>query len=84
MSFADAVEDGQRPGRDQLVISQCAHVCQRSVRWDTNPWLYMRTYHDGFHLFPDEMLFDLASDPHEQHDLAGEHPEVVNEGAPSA
>jgi hypothetical protein len=27
------------------------------------------------------MLFDLAQDPHEERDLAGERPEVVREGA---
>lgn len=62
------------PGRDHLVLSQCAHVCQRSVRFDQ--WLYVRTYHCGFHLFPDEMLFDVVTDPHEQRDLAAEHPQV--------
>ena len=81
-SFAEAVRGGAC-GRGELVISQCAHVCQRSVRWDAggHRWLYMRTYHDGFHPFGPEMLFDLATDPHEQHDLASDRPEVCGEGA---
>lgn len=78
-SFADAVRSGENTGRDEVVISQCCHVCQRSVRW--GQWLYMRTYHDGFHLFPQEMLYDIEADPHEQNDLAGEHPELCREGA---
>lgn len=78
-SFAPTITNGTPAGREDLVISQCAHVCQRSVRWDN--WLYMRTYHDGFHLFPQEMLFDLATDPHEQNNLADKHPEVCREGA---
>jgi arylsulfatase A-like enzyme len=78
-SFASTLTDGRANGRDDLVISQCAHVCQRSVRWDK--WLYMRTYHDGFHLFPQEMLFDLQSDPYEQNDIALKHPELCREGA---
>lgn len=78
-SFASAITGAGDKGRDELVISQCAHVCQRSVRW--NKWLYMRTYHDGFHLFPDEMLFDIQADPHEQHNLAVQHPDIRNEGA---
>lgn len=78
-SYSQTVLTGKEKGREQLVLSQCAHVCQRSVRWDK--WLYMRTYHDGFHLFPKEMLFDVVADPHEQHDLAEKHPEVCREGA---
>jgi choline-sulfatase len=78
-SFAETVTAGTSHGRDQLVISQCCHVCQRSVRW--GKWLYMRTYHDGFHLFPQEMLYDLEADPFEQHDVAGQHPDVCREGA---
>lgn len=65
---------GGDSGRDYLVLGQCAHVCQRSVRMDD--WLYVRTYHDGYHLFNDEMLFDLSTDPHEQVDLALHYPEI--------
>ena len=76
-SFAAAIRDGAPSGRDYLVISQCCHGCQRSVR--RGDWLYIRTYHDFFHLFPKEMLFNLADDPHEQHDLAAERPEICAE-----
>ena len=34
-------------------------------------WIAIRSYHDGYHAFPDVMLFNLSDDPHEQHDLAG-------------
>ena len=78
-SYAGAVTGDADKGREDLVISQCAHVCQRSVRWDK--WLYMRTYHDGFHLFPPEMLFDLEADPCEQENLAERRPELCREGA---
>lgn len=80
-SFAPAITgaDDPLPKREDLVISQCAHVCQRSVRWAD--WLYMRTYHDGFHLFPPEMLFDLSADPNEQQDLANQRPDMCREGA---
>lgn len=67
-SFAASILGSGAPGRDWIVLSQCAHVCQRSVR--TRSHLYIRTYHDGFHLFPEEMLFDIEADPHEQTDLA--------------
>jgi arylsulfatase A-like enzyme len=61
--------------RDYLVISQGAWSCQRSVRFDD--YLAIRSYHDGYHCFPDVMLFDVKSDPHEQHDLAREKPDLV-------
>lgn len=77
-SYAAALTAGKNIGRSELVFSQCAHVCQRSVRWDK--WIYIRTYHDGFHLFPQEMLYDLETDPYEQHDLASTHPDVCREG----
>lgn len=77
-SFAEAITDGADIGRDEVIISQCCHVCQRSVRWDK--WLYTRTYHDGFHLFPQEMLHDLENDPHEQNNLAEARPELCHEG----
>ena len=77
-SFAPALR-GEPCGREELVVSQCAHVCQRGVRF--GDWLYLRSYHDGYHLFPQEMLFNLADDPHEERDLAPALPEVVREGA---
>ena len=62
-SYAKTLADGAETGRDYLVLSQCAHVLQRSVRF--GDYLYIRTYHDGYFLFPDEMLFDIKKDPHE-------------------
>ena len=77
-SFAPALR-GQPCGRDHVVLSQCAHVCQRSVRF--GDWLYLRTVHDGYHLFPREMLYNLAEDPHEQRDVAQARPDVCGQGA---
>ena len=76
-SYAPALQTGEACGRDSLVISQCAHVCQRSVRFDQ--WLYMRTYHDGYHLFDTEMLYNLEEDEHEQSNVAADHPDVCRE-----
>lgn len=78
-SFASALERGEDAGRDALVLSQCCHVCQRSVRWGDH--LYIRTCHDGFHLFPEEQLYDVVRDPHEQRDLAPESPDLCREAA---
>lgn len=78
-SYSDTVMKGEACGWDYLVVSQMAHVCQRSVRFGN--WLYMRTYHDGFHLFPKEMLYDLSADVYEQEDLSQQRPEICAQGA---
>jgi len=79
VSYADAVLSGISKGRDYAVLEQCAHVCQRSVRFDD--YLYIRTIHDGYHLFDDEMLFDIKNDPFEQKNLAPSHFELCAKGA---
>ena len=78
-SFADSVKSGIDTGRDSLVLSQMAHVCQRSAFFDG--WLYIRTYHCGYHLFDDEMLFNINDDCYEQKDLKEQHPELCDKGA---
>lgn len=78
VSVRDAVERGaDDPGRDHLVVTQGAWSCQRGVRFGDH--LYLRTDHDGFHAhWEPEMLFDVQSDPHEQHDLATSEPGLVH------
>ncbi len=73
-SFADCIRTAKDGGRDFLVVSQCAHVCQRSVRF--GDWIYIRTYHDGYHLTEDEELFNVKEDPHEKKNVAEENPEI--------
>lgn len=73
-SYLDELRGSAEKGRPYLVLSQMSHVCQRSVRFDH--WLYMRTYHDGYHLFDREMLFDLREDPYEQKDVKEQYPEI--------
>jgi arylsulfatase A-like enzyme len=74
-SFADDLRAGRDSGRPYLVLTQGAWTAQRGIRFDD--WLCLRTYHDGYHDFPETMLFDVASDPHEQRDVAGKRPDVV-------
>ncbi len=76
-SFAHDLRAGESAGRESLVLSQAAWTCQRAVRWDD--WIGIRTWHDGYHAFPEWMLFDLANDPHETRDLSGERPDIVDE-----
>lgn len=78
-SYRNTILSGTEDGRSSLVISQMAHVCQRSARFDH--WLYIRTYHDGYHLFDFEMLFDLEKDPYEQEDVKDKHQNICEKGA---
>jgi arylsulfatase A-like enzyme len=65
------------PGRDHLVMTQGAWTCQRGVR--VGDHLYLRTHHDGFHAhWPEEMLFDVVADPHEQFDRSEIDREVAS------
>ena len=73
--FTEALRAGRDEGRDFLVTTQGAWSCQRGVR--VGDHLYLRTWHDGYHDWPEEMLFDLAADPHEQHDLAPHEPVLL-------
>jgi len=70
---------GECEGRESLVLSQQAHVCQRSARF--GDWIYIRTVRDGWQLFDYEMLFNLKDDPRQQFNLADKHPEVCAQGA---
>lgn len=78
-SFADALFRDDVRGADSVILTQCAHVCQRAARF--GHYIYIRTQHGGYHLLPRELLFDLDSDPHQQHDLAAERPELCAYGA---
>jgi hypothetical protein len=40
----------------------------------------MRTWDDAWHDYPDEMLFNLKDDPHEQHDLSETRAELASQG----
>lgn len=78
-SFAADLKAGNDVGRDHLVVSQGAWTCQRSVRFDD--YIYIDTRHDGYHLYDDVMLFDLANDPHETRNLATVQPDIAGQGA---
>jgi choline-sulfatase len=75
-SFASDLAAGRSAGRDHLVLSHAAWTAQRSVRFGR--WICIRTFHDAFHGFPGVLLFDIETDPHEQFNLAAEHPDEVD------
>jgi arylsulfatase A-like enzyme len=74
-SLAPALRAGRDQGREELVITQGAWTCQRSVRWAN--YLAIRTWHDGYHAYEPWMIFDVTSDRHEQHDLAATRPDLL-------
>jgi choline-sulfatase len=81
-SFAAGLRDvpgADEVARDHLVLSCGAWATQRAVRFDE--WLCIRTYHDAFHGFAPVMLFDVERDPHEQVNVADDHPDVVGRAA---
>ena len=75
VSFADTLLAGADVGREELIVSQAAWACQRGVRFDR--WMYIHTRHDAYHLYPEEMLFDLSSDPHQQFNQIDREGEVA-------
>lgn len=80
--FTTAFRTAESQGREYLVTSQGAWSCQRGVRFDFQgkAYLMLRTYHDGYKMLDALMLFDLHQDPHEQHNLAAEAPQIVQHG----
>ncbi len=74
--FTAAFRAGLDHGRGFLITSQQAWACQRGVRFED--CLCLRTYHDGYKQLEPVMLFDLVTDPHEQHNAADERPDLVS------
>ena len=77
-SFASSWRAGQDLGREALVLSQAAWACQRSVRFED--YIYIKTIHDAFHLWEEEMLFDVKEDPHQTKNLAKASLNVLQSG----
>lgn len=79
-SFWKALEEGLSEGRPYLVVSQGAHICQRGIRFDVEgqAYLCLWTLNPGYKMIDPVMLFNLTDDPHEQHDLRTERPDLVD------
>ena len=79
IGFTESLRQGSDKGRECVVASQMAGSCQRAVRFDD--YLCIRTYHDGYHCFPDWMVFNVREDRHMQHNLAAKEPGLVGKAA---
>lgn len=78
-SYAKILKGEQADGYEAVILSQCAHVCQRSARF--GDYIYIRTIHGGYHLFEKEMLFNVKTDKHQTKNLINELPEIAAKGA---
>lgn len=79
ISYAHTLIDAADCSQQYVVLTQCAHVCQRSARF--GDYIYIRTIHGGYHLMPKEMLFNIKEDPHEIKNLVKEHVDLCSYGA---
>jgi choline-sulfatase len=74
-SFLPALAGEEEKGRDYLVMDHGLYTCQRSVR--DKRWYFIRTYHAGLYAFDPVILHDMDNDPHQQVNVAGQYPEIV-------
>ena len=73
-SYAPAITDGRDAGRSELILSQCAHVCQtRGSLWRLDLYSHLSRRVSPL---PARIAFNLADDPWEMRDVASENPEV--------
>jgi choline-sulfatase len=71
--------DNQANEREFLVLSCGTWTVQRSIRF--GQWLCIWTWHDGYHGYPEIMLFDVDADPHERLNCAETEAAVVGQAA---
>jgi arylsulfatase A-like enzyme len=79
-SFAGALRNAAEDDvRRELVMGMGMWTCQRAVRFsdEAGRWLYIHTDDDGCRGLDEAMLFQLDDDPHEQTNLASQHPARV-------
>jgi arylsulfatase len=74
LDLADGtVADETDISTSEYVVSEVPSDNSVNVAVRSRRWKYVRTAADG------EMLFDLESDPDEQHNVASDHPDLVEE-----
>lgn len=60
----------------EFYITECTWM--RKHGWRTPEWKLIRALEPDFHFKPPVELYNLVTDPHENHDLASERPDVVD------
>lgn len=63
--------------RDAVMLSEATWQASRGVR--TPEWKYIRYLQTTIYGRSGVELYDVVNDPHEQHDVSDQHPEVVKE-----
>jgi len=66
---------GERPIEAEWYLTEATWM--RKHGWRTVEWKLIEALEPDFHFKPTVELYHLSEDPNEEHDVAGEHPEVV-------
>lgn len=76
-SLWPAIRGEAESTHEVIYLSECAWQAARGIR--TNRYKYIRTYDSGLFRRPEQELYDLAADPEETVNLAGNEPELADE-----
>jgi arylsulfatase len=63
---------------DTEFICTCECTWRAAWAFRSRKWKLIRTLNPGAYTVPARELYDLESDPEEQHDLATQHPDIAN------
>ena len=76
-------EQEPQPQRDYVYLEHGLWSAQRAIRTigapDGRDWKLIKSYHGGLLNWPLTQLFDLASDPREERNVAKDHPNTVRD-----